>query len=123
MNNYCLTVAPSCCLTAFNDYTFWNLVVRFSISPGHNPRKKSPSLMMIFTFCTLICSSLATHMGPYGPIWAHMDPYGPVYHFILFLYDLYVVLHVCIWSYGVLYMFLNFRHILKTHVTHILSHS
>ena len=36
--------------------------------------KKSLSLIMIFTFVTLLFSPLATHMGPYGPILTRMDP-------------------------------------------------
>ena len=52
----------------------------------------SPSLMILFTFSTLLF-----HL--WQPIWAHMDPYGPVYHFMLFLYDLYVVFTWCLYDF------------------------
>ena len=35
--------------------------------------------------------TLFTSGHPYGPIWARMDPHGPVYHYMLLLYDLYIV--------------------------------
>ena len=82
----------------FNRKVRWGIGA--GISPGHNPRKKSLSLMIIFTLFTLLFSPLATHMGPY---WAHMDPYGPVYHFILLLYELNVVFTLFLYDFRLLY--------------------
>ena len=86
-------------------------------SPWTNPRKKSRSLIFIFTFSTWLFSPLATNMGQYGPVWTRMDPYIIIYCFYM-TYTLF--LHCCIWFLMVLYMsFDNCWHILKTYFTHV----
>ena len=63
----------------------------------HSPRKKSLPLIIIFTFPTLFCSPLATHMGPYGLIWTR------IWFYIVFIF--YMCFYIAfIWFYVVLYM-------------------
>ena len=69
---------------------------------------------MIFTFLTLF---LFTSGHPYGLIWTRMDPYISLccfyMNYMCFLHCVYMILDGC------LHYFLDFRHILKTHFTHI----
>ena len=88
-------------------------------SPWNSPRKKSRSLIFIFTFFTWLFSPLATNMGPYGPVWTRMDPYIILYCFYmiytLFLHCFYMILD------GFIYNFDICRHLRKL-ILHICYH-
>ena len=92
------------------------------ISPRHNPRKNSRSLM-----CFSLVHLFLFDFWP--PIWAHMghmDPHGPVYNFILLLYDLYVLFTCVYMSLGgfihCCWMCLTFVDIVWKLILHIFNH-
>ena len=87
-------------------------------------RKKSRPLIFIFTFCTWLCSPLATNMGAHGLAWARMDPYGLVYHYISLFYMIYTLCLHCF--HMILYCFLRecwdiHSQSLKTIFTHLFT--
>ena len=93
---------------------------RKQLFPWNNPRKKSRSLIFIFTFVHL---TFFTPGHKYGPIWARMDPYGPVYNFILLLYDLYIVFTLFLYDFGWFYIWLlTFVDIFWKFILHIFYH-
>ena len=97
-----------------------------SRSPWNNPRKKSRSLIFIFTLFTWLFSPLATNMGPYGPVWTRMDPYIIIYCFYviytLFLHCVYIVFiwfSMVFFIYIYIYMFWHLFHIFWKLILHI----
>ena len=85
-----LTSLINLCIVIFILHSIVAVHPRRSIlaSPGHNPRNKSLSLMIIFTFPTLFFSPPGHPYGPVWAIWAHMDPY-----IILFVFHM---IYICL---------------------------
>ena len=84
--------------------------------PWTSPRKKSRSLIFIFTFPTWLFSPLATNMGPHGPVWTRISF---DIAFIWFIHCFYIVF---IWFSMVLYMIFDIWSQIRKIFLHISYH-